>query len=124
MGLFSRGPKLSSSDKVRARALKAGFDPEGAVAVAHCFRDNQDQYLFVFPDRVDIHRTAKIGSFLGAGRGVESYPLQSITSASVKQDGIWSVLTFTASEVAVEFRGPMDLVPAAREAIMQAKASL
>lgn len=123
MGIFNRGPKLSASDKVRARAAKAGFDTEGAVAVAHCFRDNQDQYLAVFPDRVDIHRTAKIGSFLGSGRGVESYPLASITSAGVKQDGIWSVLTFTASGVDVEFRGPMDLVPAAREAIMKAKAA-
>lgn len=79
--------------------------------------------MAVFPDRVDIHRTAKIGSFLGSGRGVESYPLASITSAGVKQDGIWSVLTFTASGVDVEFRGPMDLVPAAREAIMKAKAA-
>lgn len=124
MGIFSRGPKLSASDRVRAKAEKAGFNSDGAVAVAHDFRDNQDHFLFVYPDRVDIHTTAKIGALLGSGRGVESYPLASITSASVKQAGIWSVLSFTASGVDVEFRGPMDLVPAAREAIMRAKASL
>lgn len=124
MGIFNRGPKLSPSDRVRAKATKAGVDTDGAIAVAHDFQNKRDQFLLVYPDRVDIHRSAKIGSLTGSGRGVESYPLASVTSAGVKQEGIWSVLSFSAAGVSVEFRGPRDLVPAAREAILRAKAAL
>lgn len=123
MGIFTRGPKLSAADKVRAKAEKAGVSTDGALVVVHDFQNNQDNYLLVFPDRVDIHRSAKIGSLLGSGRGVESYPLASVTSSGVKQSGIWSTLTFTASGVDVDFRGPVSYMAEAREAIMRAKAS-
>ena len=122
MGLFSRGPKLSHADKVRTKAEKAGVSVDGAVVVCHAFADNQDTYLLVFPDRVDIIRKRQIGTLLGGGNaGVESYPVSSITSASVRQSGVWAYLTFTSSNVDVEFRGDVQTVPAAREAIMAAK---
>jgi hypothetical protein len=123
MGIFNRGPKLSASDKVRVKAEKAGVSTDGALVVAHDFQNNQDNFLLVFPDRVDIHRGAKIGSLMGSGRGVESYPMSSITSAQTKFSGIWCTLQFTASNVEVEFRGPQTFIPEARDAIMQAKAS-
>jgi hypothetical protein len=122
MGIFNRGPKVSHMDKVRAKAVKAGVAVEGALAVCHAFTDNQDTFLLVFPDRVDIIRKRQIGSLLGGNAGVESYPVASITSASVNQSGIWSTLKFTSSNVEVEFRGDVQTVPAAREAIMAAKA--
>lgn len=123
VGLFSRGPKVSHEDKVRGKAERAGVSTVGAVVVAHAFTDKQDTFLLVFPDRVDVVRNRKLGTLLGGGdSGVESYPISSITSASVRKSGVWAYLKFTSSNVEVEFKGDVISVPAAREAIMAAKA--
>jgi hypothetical protein len=125
MGLFSRGTKVSHADKMRGKAEKAGVSTAGAVVVAHSFIDNQDTFLLVFPDRVDVVRNRKLGTLLGGGNsGVESYPIASITSASVRKAGVWAYLTLTSSNVEVEFRGDVIAIPEAREAIMAAKASV
>lgn len=98
---------------------------DGAVVICHAFKDNQDTFLLVFPDRVDVVRGRKLGTLLGGGdAGVESYPVASITSVSVRLAGIWAFLTFTSSNVEVEFKGDVVTVPAAREAIMSAKAAV
>jgi hypothetical protein len=110
---------------MRGKAEKAGISTAGAVVVSHAFTDNQDTFLLVFPDRVDVVRKRQIGSLLGGGNsGVESYPIGSITSASVRLAGIWAFLTFTSSNVEVEFRGDVISIPEAREAIMAAKANV
>ena len=111
------------SDKTRAKAEAAGVSTVGALVVAHQFRDRQDCYLLVFPDRVDLVRSRQIGAFLGGNAGVESYPIESVSSVSIRQSGIWSILMLTGANFDLEFHGDMETVPAARNAIMTAKSA-
>lgn len=103
------------------KAEKHGVNTAGAVAVLHRFEGGQHGFLVAFPDRVDVVSKAKVGSILGQGVGVESYPLDSVTSVSVRRDGIWCDLVLTGAGFVVEFRSDVNSVPIAREAIMKAK---
>ena len=120
MGIFNRGPKLSPSEKIRAKASKAGVDLSSAWGVGHQFVGGQDMYLGVFPDRVEVHRGKRAGSLTGAGEGVDVYPVGVISSAHLTSSGHWWVLTFTADGVVVNFRGGELDMKDAHQALLKA----
>lgn len=71
MGIFSRNPDRATerqtkldqrardlSEKTRAKAAKKGVNVDGALAVGHTIEDSGEQFLVVFPDRVDLGRVS------------------------------------------------------------------
>lgn len=121
MGIF-RGKATDPVAKLRAKCEKKGISVDGLVTGAHTF-DEQDIFVLVFPDRVDVVRLKKIGAILGSGEGTETYPLASISSASVRSQGVWRYLKITGSGFDEEIRGGVNLSDV-RDAILRLKREL
>ena len=122
MGIFG-GSKKRPFDKHIREATKRGVPVDGALGVASSMEGGHWQTLVVWPDRVDVHTSKKAGALFGSGAGVDSYPVGSVSSAGVRQSGIWSILTLTGSNFEVVFKGTADVVPLIRDQIMRAKAA-
>jgi hypothetical protein len=131
MGLFSRDPAKAEadrvkseskaravSDKARAKAEKKGVIVAGAVAVGHTFDNSADQFLIVFPDRVDLVNTGKMGSLLRSGAGTETIPVSRISSAECRNKGIWSVLEVHTSDTSITFKADLVSGPHLRQAVL------
>lgn len=123
MGIFNRGPKQTPLEKLQEAAAKHGLPTEGLVGGAETFSDNQKKFLLVFPDRIELHKLAKMTSLMGSGAGVEAIPLASISSVSHRSEGIWAYLKLTGSGIDTELRGDVATIPRVHDEILAAKRS-
>lgn len=124
MGLFNRSTPADKAtrlqEKLGAKLAKRGVSTEGLVMGVESF-DEQTVFILLYEDRLDVVTMPKIGSMLSSGQGVESYPLDSISSTSVRNEGIKSYLKVTGSGFEAEVFGRQDVMPAIRQAIMDQK---
>lgn len=105
--------------KSRAKAQKKGIAVDGALAVGHTFDDSADQFLLVFPDRVELINRGKVGSLFRSGAGTETMAMDRITSTEVTNRGIWAVVEVHASGNSVEFKADQILGPYLRHVIQE-----
>lgn len=114
-----RAAALQMDEKARRKAQKKGIDVDGAIAVAHTFDDSADQFLLVFPDRVDLVSRGKLGSLLKSGAGTETIPASRISSVQARNKGIWNVVEIFASGNVVEFKADHVTGPWLRDQIRE-----
>lgn len=81
-------------EKARAKAVKKGVAVDGAIAVGHSWLDGMNQFLIVFPDRVQ-----RIGG------GNEVIPMSRISSVETAREGNFSVLEVHTSGNTLKFKG-------------------
>ncbi|WP_206062781.1 SHOCT domain-containing protein [Nocardioides piscis] len=132
MGMFSKDPAKAEAkqakadgraqamaDKARAKAQKKGVEVAGAVAVGHTFDDSADQFLVIFPDRVELVSMGKLGSLFRSGAGTESIPMARVSSTECRNQGIWSQVEVHTSGNSIEFKCDQVSGPYLRQAIIE-----
>ncbi|GAA1967019.1 SHOCT domain-containing protein [Microbacterium deminutum] len=113
-----REAAASILERARAKASKKGINVDGALAVAHTYDDGQDQFLVLFPDRVELIKRRKTGSLFGSGAGTEAIPLTRISSTQVVNSSIWAIVEVYTSGNSIKFKADQISGPAMREAIL------
>ena len=132
MGIFSKNPDRAAerqtkldqrardlSEKMRAKAAKKGVNVDGALAVGHTIEDSGEQFLVVFPDRIDLVNRGKMGSLLRSGAGTESIPTSRISSVECANKGISAVLEVHTSGNHLEFKADVLTGPYLRDVILE-----
>jgi hypothetical protein len=118
VSIFSRDP-VELSEKARAKARKKGVHVEGAVAVGYTYDDAADQFLVIFPDRVELVNRGKTGSLLRSGAGRDTVPMEKISSVECRNQGIYTYVEVRTSGDVISFKADHFTGPFIRERILE-----
>lgn len=106
------------SEKARAKAQKKGVNVDGALVVGYTFADGADQFLIVFPDRIEHVNRGKPGLLLVKGAGMESIPVSRVSSAVCRTEGIACRLEVYTSGNSISFKTDQVTGPVLRQTIL------
>lgn len=126
MGLFTRDPaakaaKQAAKDakrraKEEKKARTYGLDTDGAVAIDRWYRDGDENFLLVFPDRIERH---ELGGLTGRVKDSKIIPMRKVSSVGYRMQGLLGVLTITTSEADIEWKTDPGTGPELRSTIMR-----
>lgn len=135
MGLFSKKTPAEAATKeetafqktqaiARRGASKRGVDLSDAVICAHDLqgglKDMSEATFVLRPGRVEIVNHGKTGTFLKAGAGVESIPIDRIASVQCRNEGIRAVVEIHGSGNSLTYRTDVITGSRIRAAIIDA----
>jgi hypothetical protein len=106
------------SEKARAKAQKNGVDVDGALVVAYTFSDGAEQFLVVFPDRIEHVNRGKPGLLVTKGAGTETIPVSRVSSAQCRNEGIACRLEVYTSGNSITFKTDQITGPVLRQTIL------
>lgn len=106
-------------EKNRTKAIRAGVDVEGAVSICHYIDDLRDNFLVIFPDRVDLVIGKKGGNLTNKGAGTESIPMSRISSVEIEKSMMTATLKIHTSGNAILFKGFTTEAEPARQEIQR-----
>ena len=114
----SEAKDLARAEKARAKAQKIGIDVDGALVVAFTYADGAEQFLLVFPDRVEHINRGKPGTFVVKGAGTETIPISRVSSAECRYEGMWCILEVHTSGNSIKFKADQRTGPRLRQTIL------
>jgi Short C-terminal domain len=106
------------SEKARAKAQKKGVNVDGALVVAYTFTDGAEQFLVVFPDRIEHVNRGKPGLLVTKGAGTETIPVSRVSSAECRNEGIACRLEVYTSGNSISFKTDQITGPVLRQTIL------
>ena len=114
-----QGSCRNKSGEEPSQGRKEGINTEGAIMVAYSYDDSRDQFLILFPDRVEHVKRGETMSLLRSGAG----PRRSLSSESrllrARTPGIYHIVEVHTSGNSIKFKADVVQGPAILAATLE-----